>query len=74
MYDDTSQQIYYSLCNSNNTPIFPADSTATFELDFPPMKGTQIAGTGYQLNGVNQVSLNSIFGIPYSANEVTKTE
>ncbi|KAK6076793.1 hypothetical protein SCUP515_05295 [Seiridium cupressi] len=51
MYDQTSGKILYSLCNSNSTPIFPANETAAFDLDpnFPPMNGTSVAGTGYML-------------------------
>jgi hypothetical protein len=53
-YDNTTGHIYYSLCNSNNTPIFPGNDTAALPLDlkrFPPMNGTSVAATGYQTDG-----------------------
>ena len=47
MYDDASGSILYSLCNSSGTPVFPGDSSAAFDLKFPPLNGTGVAGFGY---------------------------
>ncbi|KAH8671500.1 hypothetical protein BX600DRAFT_548465 [Xylariales sp. PMI_506] len=58
MYDDATNGIYYALCNSNSTPVFPADNTAKFELDFEPMKGTNVAGVGYEANGYNVAAMH----------------
>ncbi|KAI1874053.1 uncharacterized protein JN550_002632 [Neoarthrinium moseri] len=53
MYDNETNKIYYSLCNSVGTPIFPFDDSAALSLPFPPLKGTKITGTGYKNdNGV----------------------
>lgn len=50
MYDSASGNIFYSFCNSDTTPIFPANETAAFALDskYPPLNGTSVAGIGYQ--------------------------
>lgn len=55
MFDDDTGKIFYSLCNSNSTPIFPADDTAAFHLEIEPAEGTSVAGTGYQDDGRNKV-------------------
>lgn len=55
MYNQSAGKIYYSLCNSNSTPIFPANDTAAFHLDIPPANNTSIAGTGYESDGRNVV-------------------
>ncbi|KAH8661936.1 hypothetical protein BX600DRAFT_306325 [Xylariales sp. PMI_506] len=48
MQDDKTGNIRYSLCNSNNTPIFPQDTTITIPLEsYLPKNGTNLAGTGY---------------------------
>ncbi|KAK8029288.1 hypothetical protein PG991_006344 [Apiospora marii] len=49
MYDGASDSILYSLCNSQDTPIFPADKSAAFELQpqFPPYPGTHVSVIGY---------------------------
>lgn len=48
-YDQQTGRIYYSLCNSNSTPVFALnDSTALPWHDgVPPISGTSIAGLGY---------------------------
>lgn len=46
--DDQTAGIRYSLCNSNNTPVLPADKTITLPLlKYPPKNGTSLAGTGW---------------------------
>lgn len=55
MYNQSAGKIFYSLCNSNSTPIFPANDTAAFHLDIPPANNTSIAGTGYESDGHNVV-------------------
>ncbi|RYP76310.1 hypothetical protein DL769_003650 [Monosporascus sp. CRB-8-3] len=47
VYDDYSGNVYYSLCNSSGTPVFPGDESATFELRFTPLNGTSVVGFGY---------------------------
>ena len=49
MYDSASDSILYSLCNSQEVPIFPGDKSAAFELqpEFPPTPGTHISIIGY---------------------------
>ncbi|KAI1138650.1 hypothetical protein F5Y05DRAFT_418872 [Hypoxylon sp. FL0543] len=50
MQDDTTGKIFYSLCNSNGSaPIFPANASASFEIDsiYAPKNGTSLAGTGW---------------------------
>ncbi len=54
MYDDDTGNIFYSLCNSSGTPVFPADSSAAFNLKYPPLNGTGLAGFGYS-DGTNVV-------------------
>ncbi|RYP93256.1 hypothetical protein DL770_000631 [Monosporascus sp. CRB-9-2] len=50
VYDDDSGNVYYSLCNSSGTPVFPGDESATFELRFAPLNGTSVVGFGYTSN------------------------
>ena len=54
MYDDATGNIYYSLCNSSGTPVWPGDNSTAFDLRFAPMNGTGVAGFGYtqEENGV----------------------
>ncbi|KAK8059156.1 hypothetical protein PG996_009086 [Apiospora saccharicola] len=49
MYDGASDSILYSLCNSQDTPVFPGDKSAAFELQpqFPPYPGTHVSVIGY---------------------------
>lgn len=63
MYDDASGSILYSLCNSSGTPVFPGDSSAAFDLKFPPLNGTGVAGFGYweKDNGVVVSCLPAIY-------------
>ena len=58
-YDDDTGKIFYSLCNSNSTPVFPEDDTAALHLEIPPAKGTSVAGAGYVDEGRNLVSERS---------------
>ncbi|KAI1075630.1 hypothetical protein F5B20DRAFT_375073 [Whalleya microplaca] len=55
MQDDATGKIFYSLCNSEQEPIFPANESIAFEIDNSqlPKPGTQLGGSGYQENGVN---------------------
>ncbi|KAK7737869.1 hypothetical protein SLS53_006246 [Cytospora paraplurivora] len=48
-YDDATGKVYYSLCNSIKTPVFAFNDTTTFDFDvrYPPLNGTSIAGVGY---------------------------
>lgn len=45
MYEQDKGKIFYSLCNSNGTPIFPYDDAHTLELYDKPMKNTTITGS-----------------------------
>lgn len=47
MHDDVTGRIFYSLCNSSDAPIFPGDESAAFDLKYPPLNGTGVAGFGY---------------------------
>ena len=47
MYDDATGNIFYSLCNSTDIPVFPADDSAAFDLKFAPLSGTGLGGMGY---------------------------
>ena len=47
MHDDATGNIFYSLCNSTDAPVFPADDTAAFDLKYAPLKGTGLSGFGY---------------------------
>ncbi|KAI1266552.1 hypothetical protein F5Y18DRAFT_360699 [Xylariaceae sp. FL1019] len=54
MQDDSTGNILYSLCNSGDMPVFPADDTASFNLtdsNYIPKRGTSLAGAGYEQNG-----------------------
>ncbi|RYP38251.1 hypothetical protein DL767_002636 [Monosporascus sp. MG133] len=53
LYDTTAGKIYYSLCNSNEVPVFPVNDSATFNLRWTPSSSSTIAGAGYQEDGVN---------------------
>lgn len=47
-YDPDTKLIMYSLCNSNGTPVFPANSSAAFDTKpYTPIVGTHISLTGY---------------------------
>lgn len=47
-YNPNTKLIMYSLCNSNSTPVFPANSSAAFDTrPYTPMAGTHISLTGY---------------------------
>ncbi|KAJ9155273.1 Protein crumbs 3 [Pleurostoma richardsiae] len=39
--------IMYSMCNSNNTPIFPTDPPNLLSLSYQPRNGTAVAGVGW---------------------------
>ncbi|RYO76128.1 hypothetical protein DL766_002746 [Monosporascus sp. MC13-8B] len=52
-FDTGDKKIYYSLCNSNGLPVFPANESATFNLRWTPFRSTTVAGVGYQEDGVN---------------------
>lgn len=80
MYDKTSGDIMYSLCNSDSNPIFPANESATFALDsrYPPLDGTSVAGVGYQTSGgidiavvIYQSESNSIIQSQWQCNSTT---
>jgi len=45
MYEEDKGRIFYSLCNSNGTPIFPYDDEHTLQLYDKPMKNTTITGS-----------------------------
>ena len=47
MHDDATGNIFYSLCNSTDAPVFPADNSAAFDLKFAPLNGTGLSGFGY---------------------------
>lgn len=47
MHDDVTGKIFYSLCNSSGTPVFPGDASAAFDLKYPPLNGTGVSGFGY---------------------------
>ncbi|KAI8633263.1 hypothetical protein F5Y19DRAFT_471532 [Xylariaceae sp. FL1651] len=58
MQDDTTGKFFYSLCNYNNTLVFPADESAslTFEDDWArPKKRTGLAAVGFVVNGTDKV-------------------
>ncbi|KAH7179018.1 uncharacterized protein B0J16DRAFT_374140 [Fusarium flagelliforme] len=45
--DPATGQIYYSNCNSEDTPIFPLDKPNVLETDNTPRNGTALAGVGW---------------------------
>ncbi|RYP54128.1 hypothetical protein DL768_001013 [Monosporascus sp. mg162] len=53
LYDTSVRRIFYSLCNSNGLPVFPANDSATFNLRWTPWSSSKVSGVGYQENGVN---------------------
>ncbi|KAI8625214.1 hypothetical protein F5Y19DRAFT_489890 [Xylariaceae sp. FL1651] len=59
MQDDTTGQVLYSLCNSNDTTVFPANASASFTFDssMAPKNGTSLAGVGYPQNGYNMAAM-----------------
>lgn len=62
--NQTTGQLAYSLCTSNNTPVFPlgdGQKNIFDTSDLPPRPGSSIAGQGY-LNGqkVMVVSLSEV--------------
>jgi hypothetical protein len=58
--DDDTGKILYSLCNSNETTVFPANESAslTFDKGFEPKKGTSLAGVGY-IDGYGVTTVSS---------------
>ena len=54
--DVTTGNILYSMCNSNNTPVFPSSPPMSLDLRHPPLDGTALTGAGYITNGITQVS------------------
>lgn len=68
MYDSASESILYSLCNSYETPIFPGNKSAAFELppEHPPLPGTHVSVIGYaDQNGTIQVSSPGVLFFPF---------
>ncbi|RYP61124.1 hypothetical protein DL769_007859 [Monosporascus sp. CRB-8-3] len=53
IHDRSEGRIFYSLCNSNGLPVFPANNSAAFNLRWTPWRSSTVAGVGYQENGVN---------------------
>ncbi len=47
MQDDATGQIFYSLCNSNDTTIFPTDGSAAFNPTIAPKQNTSLTAAGY---------------------------
>jgi hypothetical protein len=48
LQNDQTGKIQYSLCNSNSTPVLPADTTITIPLTtYAPKNSTALAGTGW---------------------------
>ncbi|RBR20143.1 uncharacterized protein FIESC28_05422 [Fusarium coffeatum] len=56
--DPATGKIYYSNCNSEDTPIFPLDKPNVLETDHKPRNGTALAGVGWW---DNQKIIASIF-------------
>ncbi|KAK8092550.1 hypothetical protein PG999_014749 [Apiospora kogelbergensis] len=75
MYDSASESILYSLCNSYETPIFPGNKSAAFELppEHPPLPGTHVSVIGYaDQNGTIQRKeqtrwVNSGLSVPWES-------
>ena len=63
MQDDATGQIFHSLCNSNETAVFPPDGSAAFNPTIKPKRNTSLAAAGYY-DGIahNIVSIFSCFG------------
>ncbi|RYP04580.1 hypothetical protein DL765_010136 [Monosporascus sp. GIB2] len=53
LFNTDDRKIFYSLCNSNGLPVFPANDSATFNLRWTPWSSSKVSGVGYQENGVN---------------------
>ncbi|KAI1505631.1 hypothetical protein F5X99DRAFT_404665 [Biscogniauxia marginata] len=51
--DDATGKIYYSLCNSDGTSVFPGTDSEVFAFDdsLAPKNGTSLAGVGYVSDG-----------------------
>ena len=64
MHDDATGNIFYSLCNSTGTPVFPADDSTAFDLKYAPLNGTGLAGFGYMEGDHAVVSSSPVYGIP----------
>lgn len=55
-YNETTNKIYGSLCNSVTTPIFAQNDSTAIDLAITPRTGTNIASLGYVSSSVLQVS------------------
>jgi hypothetical protein len=47
MQNATTGLLTHSLCNSNNTPIYPVDPPLSFETTYAPRNGTSLAAAGW---------------------------
>ena len=45
--DPDTGDVYYSNCNSQNTPVFPTNPKNVFPFTQPPKLGSSLAGIGY---------------------------
>lgn len=54
MWDEAQGKMFYSLCNSNGTPIFPYNDDYALQLDQKPIRNTNVAGSVGPENTVSQ--------------------
>lgn len=47
MQNTSTGLITYSLCHSNNTPLYPVDPPLNFDTTYAPKNGTSLAATGW---------------------------
>jgi hypothetical protein len=52
----TTGAIMYSMCNSNDTPIWPTDPPLEFNLTYTPKNGTALTGQGWWDSSTTWVS------------------
>lgn len=54
MWDEAQGKMFYSLCNSNGTPIFLYNDDYVLQLDQKPIRNTSVAGSVGPENTVSQ--------------------
>ena len=54
MWDEAQGKMFYSLCTSNGTPIFPYNDDYALQLNQKPIRNTSVAGSVGPENTVSQ--------------------
>jgi hypothetical protein len=66
VYDEQTNNIFYSLCNSDEIPSYLGAQPAAFDLRFRPMNGTSVAGFGYWQASIPGIVVSGGFILSYA--------